>query len=258
VAEAEEEHDEADTASSSSGESEDAIEHLLDDLAAHRAEAEGEDVEDEMPADGDVPLPDLEMPVSDAEEEAVHDDMLGLARDGEELELEGDVATLEPAIITSPSRNSSAPAVPAAALAPALAQAADASSSGDAGGLPTHFVFENGAQIRWYPNLRKSEGICSNAAHGRCVLTRTAQPARGRTLGTNPWQGRPLGKIAFFCLNCDCDAFNSKATHLYMEPSVEERRAAREALKAQPRAARLFTFERKRFDGEPEEPYFLQ
>lgn len=121
------------------------------------------------------------------------------------------------------------------------------------GGLLS-YVFPNGCQIRAYPNLNKYEALCSNPLHGRCVLTRTWLPPASRAALRNPFQGRPLGLLAYFCETCDSEGHRSHTQHLRCAPTFVERQAARARLKAKSGTETLFGLERARGDDEESEP----
>ena len=116
-------------------------------------------------------------------------------------------------------------------------------------------TFHNGSSVSFYRDGR-FEAVCRHCLHlprGRCRLTRTCY---GTGNDTCPAQGRPVGLLASWILSQEdfadredhCDAFA-----VYSQ-SHEQRCFAREQLKMLPDAADLCRHERKRRDGEPEEP----
>ena len=118
------------------------------------------------------------------------------------------------------------------------------------------YCFPNGSEIRAYPNIGKYEAICSNPAHGRCILTRTYRmPARRSH--ANPYQGRPLGKLSFFCMSAFHAQHVSHITHIECDPTLEERSEARADLTQDPMSEGIRSFERPQADGEGDEPPFI-
>ena len=71
---------------------------------------------------------------------------------------------------------------------------AQAAAAPEARGSADLSVQVRGGTIRWYANKNFFTATCTNARHGKCVMTRTGEPSArvGRCKG----QGRPLG---FFC-----------------------------------------------------------
>ena len=116
---------------------------------------------------------------------------------------------------------------------------------------------ENGSSIRAYRNLHLFEATCSNkSAHGRCVMSRTWRPASSAVArGANPFQGRPLGLLAFFATNSFTCC--TKLQHQHLAPTKAERREARRALRAMPMTQALFDCERCRGPDEDSEPDFI-
>lgn len=183
--------------------------------------------------------------------DAEHDDLFGDMGAGLVLERNADVAMAAAPPDLAPGSSGDV----------ALVAASGASRVAPPQGLPPqprspllHFVFENGAQIRAFPNIQKFKGLCPNSLHGRCVLTRTWAPANAGAKVRNPFQGRPLGLLAFFCESCD--TLQGHTSHL-CAPTLEQRKDARQRLRAQPAADFLFSFEREKAEGEDTEPDML-
>lgn len=127
--------------------------------------------------------------------------------------------------------------------------AADAvASQGRSPALAVTFV--PGGKLSCYSGRAIVEAVCSNPAHGKCVMTRTlmASSTPGRA-----GQGRPLGFLAAW-LAAGLDA-PTKAVHWAASGVAKSnRQAARSALRAAPGGDALLSLERVRREGEDSEP----
>ena len=114
-------------------------------------------------------------------------------------------------------------------------------------------------KITYWGKKGMFECMCRNADHGKCVLTRT-HDAKGNDAHGMPYGGRPLGFLAAWLLKAHMPP--DKNTHWskdYMLPTLAERQAARESLRALKDGLALLSKERERDTdkGEPEEPVTL-
>ena len=142
------------------------------------------------------------------------------------------------------------PAVPAPLEPPvALAAAAPRGSAEVTYHVP-------GGTIAYYRSKQAFQAVCDNAAHGRCVLTRTS---RGRAAGPDGAQrgGRPIGFLAAWLSageNCA-----TKAEHwVRLDNGHADRLALRQQIAQTPEGVRLMSFERPLADGEEVEPLDLR
>ena len=141
------------------------------------------------------------------------------------------------------SAGSSADVFPAAAAPAAAGSAASGSGYLVPAGRPKsiNVPFEGGA-IAYYYSDRRFEAKCPNKKHGRCIRTRYVK--------ADP--GRPLGDLAFWIRNC---SQKLRDEHVWAPLGPHDARdAARKDLHAVPGAAPLFTHEREKADGAPDEP----
>ena len=106
----------------------------------------------------------------------------------------------------------------------------------------------DGGSITFYLLKQVFTATCRNPAHGRCVLTRTAER------GTRPSQGRPLGLLAAWLFmgqdlpskesHWDRHTWPNQATRFYHRKKLAETESGKQ----------LLAEERPCDDGEPEEP----
>ena len=135
-------------------------------------------------------------------------------------------------------------------------------SEGCDGGLPkgvadVAVVFPNGSKISHYKDGR-FEAVCwpHKDSQPKCRLTRTSKT--GDPNDPENAQGRPLGLLAAWLMECDALEISSRDQHcdpsslLRLTPDV--RNKAREVLMSLPGGAKLASFERPRKLGEPAEP----
>ena len=112
-----------------------------------------------------------------------------------------------------------------------------------------------GAGTREHSVVRSNSNfVASCAADGHkgislCKTTRKSWPSDRR-----PAQGRPIGHLMGWLLAQGEPQCSDRRAHRRVAPSVAERVAAREALKAMPESAGLFRAERAKRDGEDSEP----
>jgi len=119
-------------------------------------------------------------------------------------------------------------------------------------------VLPNGCRIVYYAKTKKFEADCCNLQkHGRCRKTMSALGPTGRYLFSNPGQGRPL---AFLMLWCRGHSLDTQREHLYVQPTFEIRRAARERIYASKyhTLRQLAACERRPFPTEGWEPEILE
>ena len=108
--------------------------------------------------------------------------------------------------------------------------------------------------IRYYDKDKRMEATCAVHASERCRLT------RGTRVGVDPDYGRPIGFMMLWLQRSHLPHVAMKAEHTnpffyaLLCSAIEDRRAAREALKALPNGPELMAFERPRRDDEPDEP----
>lgn len=105
-----------------------------------------------------------------------------------------------------------------------------------------------GGEIRFYPMTQRFVAHCEHAGHGTCRREKLSHHGR------NAAQGRPLGYLAAWLLDCE---YPDHVQHLACTNilSQEARLEGREGLKgALGSDHELFLKERARRDGEPEEP----
>ena len=106
----------------------------------------------------------------------------------------------------------------------------------------------DGGFLTFYGNKQVFTATCGNPRHGRCVLSRTAEPGKRRQ------QGRPLGLLtAWLFVGKDLE---SKADHWNraLWPNAALRSQHRELLADVEGADALFDCERPREPGEGPEP----
>lgn len=109
-----------------------------------------------------------------------------------------------------------------------------------------------GGSIAFYGSKSAFEAVCDNAAHGRCVATRTNK-GRGTTSEGVPRGGRPVGFLAAWLRAGE--ALGTKEEHwLVFQQSQEQRAALRASVGATVAGAVLLEHERPVAAGEPQEP----
>lgn len=116
-----------------------------------------------------------------------------------------------------------------------------------------------GGTVSYYPSKAAFEAVCENAAHGRCVLTRSCR-SRGVTAAGLPKGGRPVGFLAAWLGHAESTP--TKAAHwgaACLRNSLEARQVVRGAIVDSGEAGKLLTrCERALADGEPPEPPSLE
>ena len=97
-------------------------------------------------------------------------------------------------------------------------------------------LFVAGGKLTFYDGGRDTNLVaeCSNPLHGRCVRTKTlkgpADRLKAKALAAKKGQGRPVGYLAaWLAKSAGCE---SKASHWDVAITKPERRAARDAVKA--------------------------
>lgn len=106
--------------------------------------------------------------------------------------------------------------------------------------------------IVWYRSNGNFVASCSADGHegiSLCKKTRTSWASDRR-----PAQGRPLGHLMAWLVAEGEQRFSGRRAHHSFVPSLAQRVAGREALKALPDSALLFVAEREKRDGEDSEP----
>jgi hypothetical protein len=134
--------------------------------------------------------------------------------------------------------------IPDDGVASAPASSAAAKVPGDA------FAWVPGGKITFYDNKKSFEAVCSNPAHGRCVMTRTILPRL-----TKPSQGRPLGLMSAWL--AAGPAAPNKETHWLFLPSHDARVEHRHGLMGTGGGPALVECERPLREGEIAEPMDL-
>lgn len=102
------------------------------------------------------------------------------------------------------------------------------------------------AAIKYNPSNDEFYARCGIAAHGRCIITRSAH-WRAR-----PCQGRPLGLSAAWVLQGE--QYETRENHMRCRPSLVSRVQARRDLSHAQNAHEFFACERARRSGEGSEP----
>ena len=112
------------------------------------------------------------------------------------------------------------------------------------------FELPNGTVIIAYPGSLRWEAVCNNPKHGKCIMTRTMVAAHGNLLVSNPFQGRPLGLMAYFCFTCK--DYQTRAQHQQCVTTQSMRTPFRPKLRELPGSQQLFWYERGHPDEEPD------
>ena len=105
-----------------------------------------------------------------------------------------------------------------------------------------------GGKITYYSTKSFYSGTCSNVAHGRCVVSRSAEPGR------RACQGRPLGFITAWLQQGETLATRAEHWNRTTWPSHAQRARAREDLTQWSGGAELLLFERPLRPDEATEP----
>lgn len=102
-------------------------------------------------------------------------------------------------------------------------------------------VLLEGGRLSYYESKSAYQAVCGNAAHGRCVLTRSRK-------------SRPLGLLSAWLAQSGVDTKEQHWSDDCLRPSLEDRRTHRQLLAVYDGAEELFAYEgyEGSIDSEPE------